>query len=507
MPVLERDLDQEGGPWHQKLTTMFHMANDSHLFESRGRLEDIGLHLAGNVFVGGQERYLPLYEGKMIWQFDHRFGSYDGQTEAQANAGKLPELDPATHADPTQLPQPRYWVREAEVLSWKDRLRTGRFLIAFREITNSILLRTAVIAVLPLTAVGHKAPLLISAQTADTLTSLIASLNSFPLDYVCRQKIGGVSLSFFIVRQLPLPTPSAFLRPCNWCPTASLKAWVGLRVLELVFTADDIKPYAREYGWSGAPFRWDEERRFLLRCELDAAFFQLYLPANAEAQWIPAHIAKGGVRDETPEELNELKRHFPTPRHAVAYIMDTFPIVRRRDEEKFGEYRTKHVILRIYDAMAESIRTGQPYQTLLDPPPADPRCCHPARDSTLAPGSCRQLSDLMRDHLPQEPFPFQPPSDLREALGTRLCQCRVLKPTDPLPEQDAWVVIRHPALLKAGTPCGIAVGRFRYQQQINAQTGEAFVHVMLRGGQLPAELNLPEGEWAGFRPLAALHPE
>jgi hypothetical protein len=69
---------------------------------------------------------------------------------------------------------------------------------------------------------------------------------------------------------------------------------------------------------------------------------------------------------------------FPIPRDAVAYIMDTFPIVRRKDEEKYnGDYRTKRVILEIFDALAESIRTGEPYQTRLAPPPADPRCCHP----------------------------------------------------------------------------------------------------------------------------------
>ncbi len=68
------------------------------------------------------------------------------------------------------------------------------------------------------------------------------------------------------------------------------------------------------------------------------------------------------------------------PRDAVAYIMDTFPVVRCRDEEKFNDdYRTRRVILEIYDAMQESIRTGKPYETRLDPPPADPRCCHPPR--------------------------------------------------------------------------------------------------------------------------------
>ena len=60
--------------------------------------------------------------------------------------------------------------------------------------------------------------------------------------------------------------------------------------------------------------------------------------------------------------------------------MDTFPIVRRRDEAKFdGDYRTRRVFLEIYDALAESIRTGQPYQTRLHPPAADSRCCHPPR--------------------------------------------------------------------------------------------------------------------------------
>lgn len=65
--------------------------------------------------------------------------------------------------------------------------------------------------------------------------------------------------------------------------------------------------------------------------------------------------------------------------------MDTFPIVRRKDEDKYeGDYRTKRIILEIYDALTESIRTVKPYQTLLDPPPAGPRLCHPPLESQLA---------------------------------------------------------------------------------------------------------------------------
>ena len=59
-------------------------------------------------------------------------------------------------------------------------------------------------------------------------------------------------------------------------------------------------------------------------------------------------------------------------RDDVDYIMETFPIVKRKDIQKFGDYRTKLVILHIYDEMRESIDSGEPYNTMVDPPPADP---------------------------------------------------------------------------------------------------------------------------------------
>jgi hypothetical protein len=122
----------------------------------------------------------------------------------------------------------------------------------------------------------------------------------------------------------------------------SIEEWIVPRVLELSYTAFDLESFARDLGYEAPPFRWDEERRFLIRCELDAAFFHLY----------------GIDRDDAD------------------YIMETFPIVKRKDEARFGEYRTKRVILEIYDAMAEAARTSRPYQTRLDPPPGDPRAAH-----------------------------------------------------------------------------------------------------------------------------------
>jgi len=64
-------------------------------------------------------------------------------------------------------------------------------------------------------------------------------------------------------------------------------------------------------------------------------------------------------------------------RDDVEYIMETFPVVQRREIERYGSFRTKELILQVYDAMTEAERTGHPYRTLLDPPPGQgPR--HPA---------------------------------------------------------------------------------------------------------------------------------
>lgn len=102
--------------------------------------------------------------------------------------------------------------------------------------------------------------------------------------------------------------------------------------------------------------------------------YQSYPLVEVSGDWRPAER-------KTAADLARLKASFPTPRDVVAYTMNTFSIVRRKDEEKYGsDYRTKRVILEIYNAMYEAIRTGQIYQTRLDPPPADPRCCHPPKE-------------------------------------------------------------------------------------------------------------------------------
>jgi len=227
---------------------------------------------------------------------------------------------------------------------------------------------------------SDRAPLL-DISEPDAAAFLICGLNSFVLDFTARVAVGGTDLSYFIIKQLPMLSPASLSRAASH--SKSTLACILPRVLELCFTAWDLESFAWDCGYDGPPFIWNEERRFLIRCELDAAFFHLYLPATANGEWRMASREDGAVVDETPEQLAALKEHFPTPRDAVAYIMDTFPIVKRKDEAAHGHYRTKDTILEIYDEMAaviaenEAARTAgrQPtarYQTRLDPPPGPP---------------------------------------------------------------------------------------------------------------------------------------
>ena len=151
---------------------------------------------------------------------------------------------------------------------------------------------------------------------AQTAALLLSALNSFAVDFAARTSVGGTDLSFFVIRQLPVVEPGDFLG--ELARGATYADFIIPRVLELTYTSWEVRGFAEDLGYYGPPFQWDEERRFLIKCQLDAAMFHLY----------------GLDRDD------------------VDYIMDTFPIVKRNDERAYGEYRTKRAILELYDQIA-----------------------------------------------------------------------------------------------------------------------------------------------------------
>lgn len=185
------------------------------------------------------------------------------------------------------------------------------WLMGFRDITNATNERTGIFSIEPRAAIGHTNPVFFTDESAELQAAMFSSLNSFVVDYAARQKIGGTHLTYGFLKQLPVLPPSAF--------TPSRLAFIMPRVLELTYTAHDLTGFARNLGYMAEPFTWNQERRFWLRAELDALYFLLY-----------------GI-----------------DRVDVEYIMETFPIVKRKDEAIYGVYRTKEAILKIYDELCQ----------------------------------------------------------------------------------------------------------------------------------------------------------
>ncbi len=276
VPVLIREETPEQNPWGISFLRMLDMANDSGLFRTREQLEADGWSLEGNIYRQRERTYLPLYEAKMVHQFDHRFGTYEGQTDSQANQGKLPELDESEHADPDRVTLPWYWVPAEEVEGRLTGKWNRQWLLGWRDICRNTDTRTLIASFIPKVAVGDKFLLMLPTPSEYRYAMcLLANLNSFVLDYCARQKIGGTALKYFIMQQFPILPPLAYDGESRWYKS-KLIDWFLPRVLELTYTARDLAPFARDCGYDGPPFRWDNARRFLLRCELDAAFFHLY---------------------------------------------------------------------------------------------------------------------------------------------------------------------------------------------------------------------------------------
>ena len=324
VPVLIREGVPDGNPWGVSFQRMFDMSNDSGLFRTRRQLEDDGWTLQGNRFIRGEDRYLPLYVLAMVHQYDHRWATFEN--------GKFRLVTETEKKDPTFLAMPKFWVPAAETNS---RIGSDRgWLLGWRRVTNSTNQRTFIMSPHPRAGVGDSFfELVLPIPNLGDGILLTAIANSLSCDFSTRQKIGGTNLSFFYVRQLPLPMPGSLEK---------YRSFVASRVLELCYTAWDMAPIGPELNYDGPPFRWDAERRAVIRAEIDALMFRIY----------------GVDRDD------------------IAYILDHFEGVAKDDTRCWDEYRTKRLILERYDAMEEAARSGQAYVSVLDPPPADPSIAH-----------------------------------------------------------------------------------------------------------------------------------
>jgi hypothetical protein len=347
IPVLWDEKKPDGNRWTVKFKNLFNMTDDEDLFRTRDKLQKEGWHLHGNVFIRDGKRMLPLYEAKMVDFFNHRAADVVKSATAVNRQNQPRYLTAAELNDASRSAMPLNWIAEngpiptmrngkkVEIPGVAERLAQVQWdrgwLCGWSDVTASTNERTAIPALIPRAAVGHTFPLMLPRVPASSAAALIAAQSSLVFDFVSRQKVGGLHMNLFAWKQLPVPTP-AMLEPHL--------AFLVPRVLELVYTAYDMTPLARDLGDDGEPFVWDEDRRALLRAELDAFFFRLY-----------------GIDD----------------RDDVDYILETFQTetggLKHNDIAKYGTYRTKDLVLDAYDRMAAADARGAQHDTGITPPP------------------------------------------------------------------------------------------------------------------------------------------
>jgi len=295
-------IQPEQNPWGIEFMRLLDMSNDSHLFKDQPGEHD-----------------LPLYEAKLIHHFDHRFATYDAD-------GKTRDLTAAEKQDPDLGIQPRYWVARSEVeAKLKGKEWDRDWLMGWRDITNATNERTVIASVIPLAGVGNKIPLYLLGVkvTPQQSAVFLGNLSALVFDFVARQKIGGTTLNYFYMKQFPVLPPESYSQ-------ADLD-FIVPRVLELTYTSHDLRGWARDLGYHGEPFTWNDKRRSQLRAELDAYYAKLYGLTRDELRYIldPADI----MGDDYPSE--------------------TFRVLKNKELKEFGEYRTQRLVLEAWDALQQ----------------------------------------------------------------------------------------------------------------------------------------------------------
>jgi Eco57I restriction-modification methylase len=325
VPVLIDETKRSAGnPWGIRFMTMFHMSNDSGLFRTRMQLEEKGAQRNGVPWIDTDgETWVPLYEAKMIHQFDHRYGTFEGLSIRPQNA---PLVRPKTSqlCDKKYELEPWYWVSQVEV---EERLRAKGWihgwLMGWRDTGRSTDERTVIATVFPRRAVSNKLPLILpSAECNPALVGcLLANFSTLSFDFVARAKIGGTTINFFYVKQFPILAPASY--------TEEGIDFIIPRVLELNFTSEHMQSFAEYLGYNGSPFTWDPDCRALLRSELDAYYAYLY----------------GLTRDELRYILD------PADIMGPNYPSETFRVLKENELAQFREYRTQRLVLQAWDRL------------------------------------------------------------------------------------------------------------------------------------------------------------
>lgn len=328
--------------WGISFSRMFDMSNDSDLFKSE------------------EPKLIRLFEAKMFQLYNHRFASAGQPKGERKIRGSSEGFDEEKLKNAASISTSRYYVTLDDLNSRID--NNHKWLIAYRNITSVVSNeRSVVVAILPRVAVGNSAPVIFStAENSLLRTCLYGNFCSLVFDYLAQQKIGNVNFNYFIFKQLPV---ISFLEY-----NKKTISDIVLNILELTYSAWDIKAFADDvwkeadvdlrasiqqqweankaatggHEWTPPewceiepegcplpPFKWDEERRAVLKAELDAIYAKLYGLTTEELRYIL-----------DPQDV-----------YGPDFPGETFRVLKEKEIRQFGEYRTRRLVLEAWDEL------------------------------------------------------------------------------------------------------------------------------------------------------------
>jgi len=316
--ILRKVGDGVRNSWDVRLRTMFHKSADAELLKTQIELSALGAELQsdGTWCAPANKVFLPVYEGKYGWQFSHRYASHEAGSDVECSDPWL--------ASPSNLLVPELYCDKdhfADKLTSMglDNNPCKSAFLGFRRVARNTDERTSVACLYPWLPSTYGWIVTIGAD-AKRIALLCGSYNSLTFDYLLRNALSQPSIPQGVFEQIALPPFDRF--------GPSDIDFIVPRVLELIYTAHDLAPFAHDLGYDGQPFAWNPERRALLRAELDATYAKLY----------------GLTRDELRYILD------PADIYGDDYPSETFRVLQKNETRQFGEYRTRRLVLEVWDA-------------------------------------------------------------------------------------------------------------------------------------------------------------
>jgi hypothetical protein len=306
-------------PWKIKFSRILDSASDSKLFKTSEELKKIGTRINNSIYSGGiwnlreklkeNMKFLPIYSGSSIWHYDHRYNDLkprrNKKLKKKADQQRLSE---SQHKDPNYFHIPMYWVYDSEELKKFPRSWEKDWFINFRRISGTDNERTLIVAACPKYPTIDSLTTITFDKFQKEIICLIANLSSISLDFIIRNKMSGMNLSNFIIEQLPIFPPNIYSK--------KLYTEIKERALSLIFTSYDMQHFASDFELKKKiPKIWDSVERKVKIAELDAIFAMMYGYSKSE----------------------------------LDYILNTFTRLRINEFKKFGEFRTRHLVLEAFE--------------------------------------------------------------------------------------------------------------------------------------------------------------